>query len=327
MHPQSVYIWGGRRRRGIAETAEMDRRVSRTGTSRRRRRTTVRLGGTLQDTATRLRGSGREHAFFTGDPGSKIFVASHMPAAPRASVLICSSILTDIVSNYHLETRLSRVLADADVAVGRFHYRGNGHSEGDPLAATFDSMVDDARHVMTELSQQGAPEPWGFVGSRFGALVAARVASSHPSSPVAMLEATARGKRFFTDALMAQSAALASGKLVAPKPKELLAREGWADVMGFPAGHSLIDSATELDLVDLLQPAERPVLFMAPAKAGGLKSTDQALVDQLRAADAMVDVETTDEPKSWWFIDDFEAVPTRAADTAAQWLIEHLAAT
>ena len=91
----------------------------------------------------------------------------HLPDAPVASVLVCPSILTDLVSNYQRETRLSRALAADGIAVARFHYRGTGHSEGDPLAATFETMVRDAADALAHLAAHATTDSVGFVGSRW----------------------------------------------------------------------------------------------------------------------------------------------------------------
>ena len=94
-------------------------------------------------------------------------------ACSRTScVVICSSLFSDFIANYHRERLLGRALSALGHAVIRFHYAGEGNSIGERQEMTFSTVRDDARAVL-----RYAELNWGgnlaVVGTRLGGIIAA----------------------------------------------------------------------------------------------------------------------------------------------------------
>jgi pimeloyl-ACP methyl ester carboxylesterase len=131
-------------------------------------------------------GTAHEEVEFFGGP-DLVFGCRHVPDAPPvAGVVVCSPLPYGAMSVYLPDARLGRHLARAGVVVQRFHYRGTGHSDGDPAAITLDTMADDAHGALAHLRDQCGVERVGLVGTAAGATVAALLARDLPGAPVAL---------------------------------------------------------------------------------------------------------------------------------------------
>lgn len=270
---------------------------------------------------------GREVAFFLGEPREAVFGVFHTPAAPaRGGVVICQSIFGDFIQNYRREVVLARLLAARGVAVARFHYRGFGQSAGSPLDATFESMCLDAQRIVTHFLATASIERLGFVGTRFGALVAARVSGDHTSAPVAIWEPVLSGRQFFREAFRAKKmAAVVSAADQAPKPEVSLREDGFVDVLGYALGAPLFESSAQVELTALLAQATGPALYVGRGHNDRLGKRDLGVVEAMRASGRRVDISTTAGPDEWWFIDEDNAASVEVAAGTARWLSEQLA--
>ena len=128
----------------------------------------------------------REEIDLFGGP-DLVFGCRHLPGVVSgAGVLVCLGPPSDGLVDEGRAARLGRRLADAGVAVQRFHYRGSWPSDGDPRVVGFDDLVEDAMRALDLLRDRAGVRGVGFVGARLGALVAARVARGEPGAPVAL---------------------------------------------------------------------------------------------------------------------------------------------
>ncbi|HEY8526437.1 MAG TPA: alpha/beta hydrolase [Acidimicrobiales bacterium] len=131
-------------------------------------------------------GTAYEEVEFFGGP-DLVFGCRHMPGGPpRAGVVVCSPLPYGATTVYLPDARLGRNLARAGIVAQRFHYRGTGHSDGDPAAVSLDTMVEDARAALAHLRQQCGLDQVGLLGAAAGATVAALVARDLPGAPVAL---------------------------------------------------------------------------------------------------------------------------------------------
>ena len=131
-------------------------------------------------------GTAHEEVEFFGGP-DLVFGCRHVPDAPLvAAVVVCSPLPYGAMTVYLPDARLGRHLARSGVVAQRFHYRGTGHSDGDPAAITLDTMADDARDALVHLRNQCGVEHVGLVGTAAGATVAALLARDLPGAPVAL---------------------------------------------------------------------------------------------------------------------------------------------
>jgi alpha/beta superfamily hydrolase len=137
--------------------------------------------------------SGHERAvreeveFFSGP--DLVFGCRHIPLGGAvAGVVVCSPLPYQTGAAYLPDARLGRQLSRAGVVVQRFHYRGTGHSDGDPAGLTLDAMARDARDALAHLRHRCGVQQVGVVGTAAGAAVAALVARDLPGAPVALWE-------------------------------------------------------------------------------------------------------------------------------------------
>jgi alpha/beta superfamily hydrolase len=128
----------------------------------------------------------REEIDLFGGP-DRLFGCRHVPAvASGAGVLVCLGAPSDGPVDEGRAARLGRRLAEAGVAVQRFHYRGAWPSDGDPRIVGFDTLVEDAARALDLLRDRADVRRVAFVGARLGALVAARVARAASGAAVAL---------------------------------------------------------------------------------------------------------------------------------------------
>ncbi|HEY8547118.1 MAG TPA: alpha/beta hydrolase, partial [Acidimicrobiales bacterium] len=146
-----------------------------------------------------------EVELFGGAPGGGLtFGCRHMPASEdvTAGVVICPPTHGDAAINYHREARLGRWLARAGVATQRFHYRGTGESDRlPPPGITFSTLVDDARQAAELLRERCGLERIGFLGTRVGALVAARAAAELDGAPLVLWQPVVDPRRYVNDSV------------------------------------------------------------------------------------------------------------------------------
>ena len=121
------------------------------------------------------------------------------PPRTEVCVLICTSILGDFATNYHRERLLARALAAQGIGVVRFHYSGEGNSQGDRANMTFTSLCDDSNAVLDHARSLGFAH-FAFLGTRLGAFVAAATVASADLIPLALWEPPTDPLRFITEA-------------------------------------------------------------------------------------------------------------------------------
>src|SRR5262249_37166411 len=142
-------------------------------------------------------GTTEEVAFIPSGTG-QLFGVMHLPAGtPAAAVVIASPLHEEMVKNYRPEVLLARALAARGIAAQRFHYRGFGHSDGDPADTTFDSMLDDLAAAASHLSARTGLERVMYVGTRLGGLVASFANTNR--DPIVLWEPVANSERYFRD--------------------------------------------------------------------------------------------------------------------------------
>lgn len=207
-----------------------------------------------------------EFSFFSAG-GADLFSVTHAPArGGTAGVVICPPIVVELLTNYRHEVLLARSLAASGIAVQRFHYRGAGHSSGDEAGATLETMIDDAVTAARHLVSRTGVRDLTFVGSRWGALVAAGAARESPMSPLALWEPAVDAARYFRELFRSRLVremkdARFAGQGVDTVTKELVDR-GWVDILGYKVHRALYDSARGITLPSMLARSTGPVLLV-----------------------------------------------------------------
>jgi hypothetical protein len=241
------------------------------------------------------------HIGFFGSGSDRLFGCLHLPSdAPRAGVLICPPLAGEFEKNYRRETMLAGALATRGIAVQRFHYRGTGHSDGEAVAITFDSLVEDALTAAHFLRARASVELVGVVGTRLGALVAA---SARAGSALVCWEPILDGERYFRELVrLTLMRSLRKGVSEAGSSHdalERLRRDGWLDVLGHTIGLPLYDTLTGRTLVDALEGTERDVLLIQLSQDAALREGYRRALAGMKGRSGEIKVIPEQEP--WWF--------------------------
>jgi len=114
-----------------------------------------------------------EHGFLVRD-GKRLFYALFAPVTkPRTGLVLCSPFAEEKVRTVRVFVSFARLLSSMGVAVLCFDYLGDGDSEGDFEAATFDDRIRDTEAAYKFLKERFALGHVGILGLRWGATLAA----------------------------------------------------------------------------------------------------------------------------------------------------------
>ncbi|MGH9209399.1 MAG: serine aminopeptidase domain-containing protein [Acidimicrobiales bacterium] len=248
-------------------------------------------------------GDGHEEIELFGE-SELLFGCRNVPAAGASSgVVICPPTGSDAEVNYHREARLGRWLARAGVTVQRYHPRGSGRSEGRSADVSFASLVDDARRAADLLRERCGVDQVAFLGTRAGALVAARACREMEGAPLALWQPVVDPRRY-VDESVAVGAPLLETHL----------------------GRDLFDSAAVDNLVDMLGVRPRPVLLVQLHRRVGLSSEYRATVGRWQARGFTVEVAYDPTEDDWWRVHPGWEPSDEVLTVTALWLASRLAA-
>ena len=207
----------------------------------------------------------REIVEFFGSRSEKLFGCRYIPGrAAIGALVICSSIHAEHLNSYRTEVLLGRAVAARGIAVERFQYRGHGHSDGESADATFETMVEDALDAVERIVATTGTSKLAFLGTRWGALIAAAAAYRYPGVPLALWDPVTTTDQFFKDAFRAKRIHELRQGIEASSSEELLAQlrtQGLVDVFGYPIDRATYDSSVGRTLAGELGESERPVFI------------------------------------------------------------------
>ncbi len=259
----------------------------------------------------------REEASFIVVRGQRVFSMAHLPSAPaRAGFIICPPILMDLVKNYRQEVLLARFLAAKGIAVQRFHYRGTGHSEGDDSEVSTETMVEDTLAMAERLrGQQGVP--LAFLGTRWGAHVAAAAAHRYPGAPLILWEPVGDPGTYFRElirarliretkdprfARMSGDEVLSGGSPQTRRWKNELARDGRADILGYALWRRFFEAGSGQQLgVILAASGGRPVLLVQISRQTTARADIVNLKQAIEEASGTCDIRLIRDDPGWMF--------------------------
>lgn len=271
----------------------------------------------LSDVATRVdKEKGfREEVSFPMVGGKRIFSVAHLPLRPaEAGLVICPPILMELLKNYRHEVLLARVLASRGIAVQRFHYRGTGHSDGEESEVGAETMVEDALAAAERLQRQHEIRSLAFLGTRWGAHVAAAVARGYPGAPLVFWEPVVEADRYFRDLIrarliretkdprFAQSSLDGEVSAQTTRWKEEMARDGRADILGYPLYQRFYDSVKTRQLGEILTDGvRRPVLLVQMSRRNILRPELMKLKRAIELASGTCEVNIIRDEPGWMF--------------------------
>jgi len=265
-----------------------------------------------------------ETASFLGDGGQRIFSIVHRPAGRAAGgVVVCPPLYNDALHNYRREVILARELAVRGFAVQRFHYRCTGHSDGESLDLTYEGLCHDADRARAHLIDTAGVERVAFLGTRLGALVAARAAGPHEGAPLVLWEPTMTARQYFREAFRAARITSIRGprgdQTTSTPAEQRLLEDGWLDVVGHTVGRRLFESTIDRTLDGELAEPPRPVFMMRLA----VGETPQIFEDSIGGWESRgfdVTVRRSDNREAWWFVDENAAPTSSPVLPTVEWL-------
>jgi pimeloyl-ACP methyl ester carboxylesterase len=256
--------------------------------------------------ASRVESGTRIEVGFLGSGPDRSFACLYTPReAPLGGIVICPPLHADFSKNYRNEVLLGRALSRAGCAVLRFHYRGQGHSDGDGSLMSFPSLKEDALEAADHLRSTTGATRLGFVGCRMGGLVAASVAASYEMAPLSLWEPVLSVEGYVQEAIRARLV----GDLTAAREerassaalKEELYRNGSLDVHGYPIHLDLIRSLEGKSLRDELGDGRRPIMLMQIGRSRDVRAEYAALVREWSSLGHPVTVHQVSSEVAWWF--------------------------
>lgn len=271
------------------------------------------------------RGEFVEEAALRESDGSTLFEMSYLPIERTTmGVVICSSILMELLGNYRREVLLARALAARGIAVHRFHYRGSGHSGGENADLTWETMLEDARESTGRFMERTGIKTLAFVGTRWGACVAS-VVGQRPDSPVVLWEPVVDGSRYFREMIRARLVRELQDRRFAGAStdswKEEMRQRGWVDLLGYTVHRKLYESGQKIRLDVLLVGRRSPVLLVQLGQQRAMRPDIQHLRDTLRQRGVPVDVRMIRDEFPWFFPGDVMKSPDGLLRMTTRWLL------
>ena len=254
-------------------------------------------------------------------PKGRLYTWLAQPPRARATVVICSSICADFTANYHRERLLGLALAARGIGVARFHYSGEGNSDGEGADMTLESMSADTAAVVAHVESTLGPERMAFHGTRLGGLVAGSFARA-ASAPLSLWEPVAEPMRFFAEAFRFKRMNKISeeaGPWVGTWREEL-AENGVLDLLGYDAHPPLIESLERVTLAAVLGD-DPPPMFVAGFKDRPPKAASAKVAIPAKANGASVDTASFALAETWWFHNEQVHEASGLIDATAAWLL------
>ncbi|NND04370.1 MAG: alpha/beta fold hydrolase [Acidimicrobiia bacterium] len=284
--------------------------------------------------ATRTEGEVRTGVGFIAaddESNQQLFVSVSLPAGrARSGVVICPPLHADFAKNYRNEVLLAAGLARAGHSVIRFHYRGQGNSDGDPREMTLESLKADARAAAEYLVATTGVRDVGFVGCRLGGFVAAAAASIHDRSPVALWEPVLKPAAYLKEAVRARMigsmAAGSDDRISAASLNERLATEGSLDIYGYPIHLGLVRSLERTDLRSQLGTSSRPLLLVQISAGSDLRADYARFIDEIGSQGFEAVAKRVSATVGWWFRgagrdrDQPDLISDETVSTTVDWL-------
>ena len=253
-------------------------------------------------------------------PRGALYMWSARPTHATSCVVICSSLFSDFIANYHRERLLGRALSTLGHAVIRFHYAGEGNSIGERQEMTFSTVRDDAQAVL-----RYAELNWGgnlaVVGTRLGAIIAAAATNDLPQAPIGLWEPTSDARRFLKEGHRASKMSETSLGRMGPAAESGRPANDGLELFNYDLPRPLLDSLLDVDLVSCLGSTSHP-LFLARFR--GRAGPGDSLWEELIARGFCVDTTDIHLSESWWFHS--EEVPESGdlISVTATWLDQQL---
>lgn len=186
---------------------------------------------------------------------------------------------------------------------------------------TFSSMCEDVRTVSEQTMHS---LPIAFVGTRMGALVAARAAGLVVGSPLALVEPVFIAANFFREGFRARMMRDLKDQVAGkPSSKRLLTEldeKGVLDVFGYPVDRNLFQSTQLLELEAEMPKDARPILLLQMG-GGELRTEYAKLAEASAGTGPRLEAAVHGKADAWWFLDDQQPSVEQGLEPVADWLV------
>ncbi len=247
--------------------------------------------------------------------------------------MICGPYQAEVQRHYRREVLLARRLADMGIAAQRFHYAGFGHSDGDPSAATFETMREDALAAADHLVRATGATTVGFLGTRWGGLVAASAVAER-GGHLALWEPVVDPARYFDEIfrflIMYQLKEDPAATMSETSVLDGLRREGSVDVLGHPVDLALYESAVGIGLDGSVADAADAALLIQIGVGKSLRPEYASLVESWTRRGLDTQTHVIREREAWWIsghrwpIHEVHAPTTKLLGLTTGWIRERL---
>ena len=220
----------------------------------------------------------RRSAEYFGSHRDKLLGLALIPeAAAETGVVICGSLLAEPSGSADRDRELAGALATAGHAVARFHFRGDGQSQGRTEDLTLQTMIEDCDDALGWLREVAGVSSLAVCGAGLGALAAASAPQARglplaiwkPVFDVGTYFQQMAGIKITTEMGFDLSPRSENGATTLHEQvahdllEDEMSKNGFVDFLGFPIGAALYQSTIHHRLADALQASARPLLLVS----------------------------------------------------------------
>jgi uncharacterized protein len=278
-------------------------------------------------------GTWEEAAFFGPGPWRRFGVLHGPVGEPVAGLVICGPYQAEIQRHYRREVLLARRLAEMGIAAHRFHYAGFGHSDGDPSAVTFDTMRDDALAAADRLVRATGVTTVGFLGTRWGGLVAASAVAVRGGHLV-LWEPVVDPARYFEEIfrflIMYRMKEDPATTMSESTVLDRLRRDGSVDVLGYTVDRALYESAVGAGLDGSVADAADAALLVQIGVGKRLRPEYASLAESWTRGGLDTRTHVIRDKEAWWIsghrwpIHEVHPPTTKLLELTTHWIAERL---
>ncbi len=274
--------------------------------------------------------SEREHLFYFGDPGQRMFGVLHQPARESevkpGGWVLCSAFAEERSNAQRLMVEWARTLCREGFWVLRFDYRGYGDSYGLFEQFTLDDALADVKTAIATLEERSGLPCRGLCGLRLSATLAAMAASQDGRNPLLVLwEPVVSGDAYTDDLLRIVMAREMAHAGAAPTTRadlrERVAGGEELTVQGHGITQAMFQSLVPVDLLQTPRPGNGPVLIAHISLRGKGKIPEP--IEALRGAYAehgSVHLDHVRLLPPWGAAKEHDVKPAKLFDPTLKWI-------
>ena len=267
---------------------------------------------------------GIREEFATPDIGGASTVAvlsTPLDGTPTVGWIICHSYALEQVDLQPIESALARALAAGGSAVLRFHVQGYGDSQRTAEHATLGTHLKETAEAAEFLCESTGVRSLGFIGARFGGLVAALAAEQAGAGALILWDPVVKGRAYMRRLalLSAMTELLTHGRSgeSGTDPETMIEQTGVLDVQGFPLTREVFREVAAIDLSSRLSRFDGDALILQVSRSTIFRPDLERLAGRLRELGGRCSLEIVADPAADRFGQPRyrPAGPTRKVDT------------